>query len=306
MKTLITGAAKFNEEQLSLLNAAGIETVFHQDERERVENPGRFEAVVCNGLFMHNGIERFTALRFVQLTSAGLDRMPMDYARAHGITVKNAKGVYSIPMAEFAVCGILDLYKKSRFFAENQKQHRWEKHRGLSELFGKTACIVGMGDVGTETARRLKAFGCRIIGVNRSQRTDEAFDAVLPLEGLEEALEKSDIVVIAIALTDETKSIVRPLVPSKMKHGAILVNVARGALIDEAETAAALTDGRLSGAALDVFESEPLDEKSPLWEASERMPDNVILTPHNSFVGDGNGRRLFEVIYKNLTENIKK
>ena len=97
---------------------------------------------MCNGLFLYNSIERFTSLRLIQLTSAGLDRVPLDDIRARGIALHNAAGVYSVPMAEFAVCGILQLYKQSRFFAANQAQHKWEKHRGLLEISGKRVCIL--------------------------------------------------------------------------------------------------------------------------------------------------------------------
>ena len=124
MNVLVTGAFQLNSEELAMLEAAGHKVFTHPDERAPVEQPERYEAVVCNGLFLYNPIESFTNLRLIQLTSAGLDRVPLDYIRAHGIELHNAAGVYSVPMAEFAVCGILQLYKQSRFFAANRAQHR--------------------------------------------------------------------------------------------------------------------------------------------------------------------------------------
>ena len=293
MNVLVTGAFQLNSEELAALESAGHRVFVHPDERIPVEQPERYEAVVCNGLFLYNPIERFTNLRLIQLTSAGLDRVPLDYIHAHGIELHNAAGVYSVPMAEFAIGGILQLYKQSRFFAANQAQHKWEKHRGLLELSGKRACILGCGDVGREIAKRLKAFGCRITGVNRTVRVLPDFDDVLPLDKLAETAAACDILACCIALTPKTRGIVSEEIFGRLHDGAVFVNVARGALADEA----ALTKWLQSGgrAVLDVFEEEPLPESSPLWDM-----ENVVLTPHNSFVGEGNRARLWETIKENL------
>lgn len=293
MNVLVTGAFQLNSKELAELEAVGHKVFVHPDERIPVEQPERYEAVVCNGLFLYSPIEHFTSLRLIQLTSAGVDRVPLDYIRAHGIELHNAAGVYSVPMAEFVVCGILQLYKQSRFFAENQAQHKWEKHRGLLELSGKRVCILGCGDVGREIAKRLKAFGCHITGVNRTVRVLPDFDEVLPLDKLAETAAACDILVCCIALMPETRGIVSEEIFGRLHDGVIFVNVARGALADEA----ALTKWLQSGghAVLDVFEEEPLPESSPLWDIK-----NVILTPHNSFVGDGNRERLWETISKAL------
>ena len=293
MNVLVTGAFQLNSGELAELEAAGHKVFVHPDERVAVEEPERYEAVVCNGLFLHNRIEKFTHLRLIQLTSAGLDRVPLDDIRAHGIKLYNAAGVYSVPMAEFAIGGILQLYKQSRFFAANQAKHKWEKHRGLLELSGKRVCILGCGDVGRETARRLKAFGCRIAGVNRTVRELPDFDEVLPLDRLPDAAAVCDILICGIALTPETRGIVSKAVFDRLPADAIFVNVARGALAEEAALTAWLQGG--GHAVLDVFEEEPLPETSPLWDM-----EAVILTPHNSFVGDGNRARLWETIKENL------
>lgn len=292
MKTLITGAFPLTPEQKQALEARGMEIVFHPDERADVPQPEQYEAVVCNGLFLYHPIERFAALRVVQLTSAGYDRMPMEYAKAHGIRVYNARGVYSVPMAEFAICGILQLYKQAAFFHENQKRHVWQKHRGLLELSGKAVCILGTGDVGCEIAKRLRAFGCRVIGVNRTVRELPDFDAVLPLRQLAETVRYCDVLVVSAALTEETHGLVNADMIRNLKRGAVLVNVSRGALVDEAALLSWLQSDPSSGAVLDVFETEPLPEQSPLWDMQ-----NVILTPHNSFVSEENPARLWEKIW---------
>lgn len=293
MNVLVTGAFQLNSEELAALESAGHKVFTRPDERAPVEQPERYEAVVCNGLFLYNPIERFTNLRLIQLTSAGLDRVPLDYIHAHGIELHNAAGVYSVPMAEFAIGGILQLYKQSRFFAANQAQHKWEKHRGLLELSGKRACILGCGDVGREIAKRLKAFGCHVTGVNRTVRVLPDFDAVLPLDKLTEAVVACDILVCCIALSPETRGIVSEEIFDCLHDGAVFVNVARGALSDEAALTKWLQNG--GRAVLDVFEEEPLPQISPLWDM-----ENVLLTSHNSFVGDGNRTRLWKTIKENL------
>lgn len=293
MNVLVTGAFQLNSEELAMLEAAGHKVFTHPDERAPVEQPERYEAVVCNGLFLYNPIESFTNLRLIQLTSAGLDRVPLDYIRAHGIELHNAAGVYSVPMAEFAVYGILQLYKQSRFFAANQAQHKWEKHRGLLELSSKRVCILGCGDVGREIAKRLKAFGCQITGVNRTVHVLPNFDEILPLDKLPDAVTVCDILICCIALTPETHGIVSKEIFDRLPAGTIFVNIARGALADENALTAWLQNG--GHAVLDVFEEEPLPESSPLWDM-----ENVVLTPHNSFVGDSNRARLWETIKETL------
>lgn len=295
MKTLVTGALQLNQEQRELLELQGLEITLHPDERAPVADPELYEAVVCNGLFLYNPIERFTALRHIQLTSAGYDRVPLDYIRAHGIELHNAAGVYSVPMAEFAIGGILQLYKQTAFFRANQSAHRWEKHRGLLELAGKTVCIAGTGDVGREIAKRLKAFDCKVIGVNRTVRAFKEFDQVLPLPELLAVVRDCNILIVSMALTEETRGIVGAGIFNILQPGAVIVNVSRGALIDEPLLIEWLQSERSGGAVLDVFAQEPLPESSPLWAM-----ENVILTPHNSFVGEGNHDRQLHVLTKNI------
>ena len=138
MKLLVTGALKCLPSDISLFETLGRKVVFMKDEKGELPcNAEEFEGVICNGLFLYHPIEQFENLKFIQLTSAGYDRVPMDYVKEHNIKIFNAHGVYSIPMAEFALGGVLQLYKQSRFFNENQKAHKWDKHRGLLELYVK-------------------------------------------------------------------------------------------------------------------------------------------------------------------------
>lgn len=295
MNLLVTGAWRCTEEQLAQIAESGHQVFFLQNEKDALPLPYEsVEGVICNGLFLHHPIERFANLQYIQLTSAGFDRVPMEYVQANGIEIHNARGVYSVPMAEFAVGGVLQLYKQSRFFYENQKNKKWEKHRNLLELSGKSVCIVGCGSIGTECAKRFAAFGCKVIGVGRTSRQAEWYEQIVGMENLDDVLVSADVVVLSLPLTKQSHYLVNEDRLGKLKHGAVLVNMARGAIVDTKAMMAWLTSGH-GAAVLDVFEEEPLAGRSPLWEM-----ENVILTPHNSFVGDGNAYRLFEVIRSNL------
>ena len=296
MNLLITGAWQQAKEYIPTIESKGHQVQFLQFERD--ELPCEYEwveGIIGNGIFLSHPIEKFVNLKYIQLTSAGFDRVPMDYVKEHGIEIYNARGVYSVPMAEFAVAGVMELYKKMRFFYENQKKHNWEKHRGLLELFGKTVVIVGCGDVGIECAKRFRAFGCTVIGVNRTVKEKVAFDRIVPLSEIDMVLRGADVVVLTVALTEETRHLMNADRLKLLKGSAILVNIARGGIIDTN----ALIDcfPNLGGAVLDVFEEEPLDENSPLWDM-----ENVLITPHNSFVGDGNIERLGRIVMSVLTK----
>lgn len=295
MVILVTGAWKYTAQQRMDLEKCGCMIVDMPNEQGSLPcDPAQVECVICNGLFLYHPIEQFTSLRYIQLTSAGYDRVPMDYIRRNGIEVQNAGNVYSIPMAEFAVSMVLQLYKCAEFFRESQKRHRWEKHRGLRELCGKTVCIVGCGNVGSECAKRFRAFGCQVLGLNRTLREIEGFDAVFSMQEMKSCVSRADVVILSLPLTTETYHIFDKNILADMKDGSLLINLSRGAIVDTIALTEALQQRELF-AAMDVFEEEPLAENSLLWD----LP-NVFITPHNSFVGEGNSDRLFEVIYKNL------
>ncbi len=297
MKVLITGAWKCTQEQIDKIKSFGNEVYFLQYENEKLPCDYRdVEIVIGNGLFLSHPIEKFTNLKYIQLTSAGVDRVPTDHVKAHKIEIKNAKGVYSIPMTEFAISGVLYLYKQIDFFGKNQKIHKWEKHRGILELYGKTVCIVGCGSVGTECAKRFSVFGCRVIGIDLFPYENPLYEGLYPLECLEAKLAESDIVILTLPLTGQTRHLMNADTLSHMKKNSILVNIARGEIVDSEALVVALR-GKLGGAVLDVFEDEPLEGNSPLWEMKQ-----VMLTPHNSFIGDGNSQRLAELIIKNMEQ----
>lgn len=298
MNLLVTGAFKCAEEDLQLLSSLGNEVVFHQFEEQPLPCSYEWvEGVICNGLFLHHEIEKFPNLKYIQLTSVGFDRVDTEYVKKNNIKLFNARGVYSIPIAEYVIAGVLSLYKQMQFFYRNKDEHIWLKHRGLLELFGKTVSVIGFGNIGEECAKRFKAFGTTIYAVDIEEPKSIEYDEFFYINDLKKAIERSDIVVLTLPLNENTREMFDSKKLSWFNNGAILVNVSRGGIINQEDLIDALGENKLFGAVLDVFENEPLDEDNPLWDMS-----NVIITPHNSFVGENNLCRLKEIILKNLEE----
>ena len=301
MIALVTGAVPSATDFCRELSDLGIEVIFHQMETDPLpEDALSAEVAVCNGLFLRRDYREFHNLKFVQLTSAGYDRVPVQEMRKSGIVVKNAGNTFAIPMAEHVLCCALMLLRHMPAFIRNQDKKNWVKDRFLSELSGKTVCILGCGSVGSECAKRFGAFGANVIGVAR--RTDEksSFSEVVCFSDLGRALPKADILVLATSLNESTRGLVDREVLSSMKEGSLLINVSRGEIVKEGDLANALVAGHLAGAALDVFEREPLSTNSPFWGM-----ENVIVTPHNSFVGEANARRFFHVALANISRHVE-
>ena len=298
MNILITGAIILNENFKKNIIELNNNIIFQQNEKDELICDYLWvEGVICNSLFLYHDITKFKNLKYIQLTSAGYDRVPLDYINKNNITIYNAKGVYSIPMAEFVISSVLQIYKQNRFFNDNQKKHIWEKNRNLLELFGKNVCILGCGNVGTECAKRFKAFECNVYGVDINIYQNKYFDEIINIKSLNEILPKGDIVVLTLPLTSLTKHLFDKNKFNLMKENAILINISRGAIINTDDLIN--YSSKLNAIILDVFEEEPLNENSPLWNMS-----NVIITPHNSFVGENNNARLYKLILNNLRENI--
>ena len=301
MKLLMTGAFNCIAEQKLNIEKLGCEVMFQQMENEPLSQEiYEAEAIICNGLFLYNDLDKFPNLKFVQLTSAGLDRVPVERMKEKGITLCNARGVYSTPMAEWALTGVLTLYKHTNEFYSNQQNHKWVKDRNIKELSGSKICIVGCGSVGTESAKMFKPFASEIIAVDIVKPASDLYDAYYTIKNISKAVENADVVILTLPLTDETRNMFNKEILSQFKNDAILVNIARGAVVSEDDLINALKENKLGGAVLDVFNTEPLSEESELWNM-----ENVIITPHNSFVSPKNAERLYNVVYNNLKDFMK-
>ena len=295
-KVLLTGAYSFTNDKIKAVQDLGYYTHFVQDENSELNiDVSDFDAVVCNGLFLHNDIVKFKNLKLIQTTSKGLDRLPLDYAKENNIEVKNAKDVYSIPLAEWVIMRTLELYKNAGIIFENQKNRVWEKQRNLFEIAGKTVLIIGAGSVGKEVAKRFGAFSAYVIAVDKEKKSSEYFSEFVFINDVDAYIPKSDIIVLALPLTKDTRLIFNADRISKMKSEAVLINVSRGAVLDEEALTLALKRNKIKGAALDVFYKEPLSEKSELWDL-----ENVYVSSHNAFVSNEANKRLYELILSNL------
>lgn len=242
-------------------------------------------------------------LKWIHSTAAGVAQLAYPELRDSGILVTNPRGIFSKPMAEHIIGMMLALarnfpdstrYQDKCVWGQSQI---WDKPEQLSELNGKTLLIVGFGSIGYELAKRAKAFEMRVWGVTRSGRGDASLaDKIVPATELPTVLPEADYVVIAAPETSETKHLIGAEEISKMKHGARLLNLGRGSLLDEAALVAALESGQLAGAALDVTSTEPLPTDSPLWKAP-----NLFITPHTSGVSERLWERQTEILL-NLLE----
>lgn len=298
MDLLLTGCFNYSETQLEKIRGLGytIHYMPHEDGVLPVP-PDELDAIVCNGLFLQHEINQFRRLKLIQLTSAGLDRVPVDKINELGIMLKNARGVYSTPMAEWAVFRILEYFKHGWKFKAEQEKASWAKDRELREVANTKAAIIGAGNVGQEVAKRLQAFGAETIGFDINTDERPGFDFLELITNIQNRIREFDIIVVTAPLLPSTKGLINRDLLHHLKADAIIVNIARGALIDQQALTEVLSERKDLFAALDVFEQEPLSNNSLLWKM-----ENVAVSPHNSFVGNGNNNRMFDVIYNNLKE----
>lgn len=218
-------------------------------------------------------------LRWIQLTSAGVDRAARSGLLHGDIMLTSASGLHATPIGEYVLCVMLMFCKGAPKFVRAQDRREWVRYMP-QELYGKTVGVVGLGRIGAEVARLAKAFGCRVIATRRSATSrsrDELVDELLPASALPELLAQSDFVVLSVPLTPETRHLIGEAELRAMKSTGVLINIARGAVVDEAALVRALKESWIAGAGLDVFEQEPLPSESELWGM-----ENVILSPHIS------------------------
>jgi phosphoglycerate dehydrogenase-like enzyme len=237
-----------------------------------------------------------SGLRWIQTTSIGFEALSAHPPR-QGIVVTNAAGLKAPTVAEHAMTLLLAVMRNLPGAEERQRSARWagqDLAPTVRSLAGKRILCLGYGAIGRDLARKLTAFDAEVIAVTRSGKGSPPARLVLPFGELDRILPTADAVILALPLTDETRHIVDRARLAHLKPGAVLVNVGRGELIDEAALAQALIEGKLGGAGLDVFAQEPLPETSPLW----RCP-RTILTPHLGGQGGDGDRLLIQLIHDN-------
>jgi phosphoglycerate dehydrogenase-like enzyme len=238
-------------------------------------------------------------LRFVQGTAAGtgeqVDAAGLTDADLDRVAVTTAVGVHGGPLAEFAILGLLAFTRDLRRMQADQAARRWP-HYATDDLDGRRIVVLGTGVIGTQVARVAAALGMRTIGVNNSGGTPtNPFDELHGPADLSRLVAGANALVVTVPLTEQTRGMIDAKVLDTLADDAVVVNVGRGAVIDEAALIAALESGRLAGAALDVTTTEPLSEDSQLWA----MP-NVLLSPHTAALSPRENERIVELFIDNL------
>jgi len=214
-------------------------------------------------------------LKWVHALTAGVDHYPVEALRDAGVALTNASGVHAEPIAEQVLGYLLCFERNLHRGIRQQARGEWDRYGG-HELRGKTVGIVGLGAIGGRTAELASALGTTVVGTKRTPAdAPDDVDEVFAPSGLPTVLEQSDYVVLTCPLTDDTRGLIDREAIATMREDAVLVNVARGEIVDGDALVAAVRDGEIRGAALDVFCEEPLPTDSPLWDM-----DEVILTPH--------------------------
>jgi phosphoglycerate dehydrogenase-like enzyme len=259
-------------------------------------------------------LQRAPGLQWVQLLSAGADHVLSGPFKATSISLTTASGIHATPIAEYTLASMLSYAHRIHLSIRAQLRHEWLKSgqfmASIEDLRGRTLGIIGYGSIGRETARLAQAFGMTVLALKRDpgDRKDHGWnpaglgdpDGTIPQqffgpEQRAEMLHECDFVSVTLPLTDHTRKFIGASEFAAIKPGAFVVNIGRGEVIDETAMIAALKDGKLGGAGLDVFEREPLPAESPLWDI-----ENVILTPHMSGANRGYMDHACELFADNL------
>ena len=240
-------------------------------------------------------------LRVISKWGTGVDSIDREAARRHGVAVRNTPGAFTDPVADQIMAYVLSFSRRVPWMASEMREGGWHKQRATA-LSNCTLGIIGVGEIGKAVARRAQAFGTRLLG-NDIVPMPAEFLRQCPIAMTEKStvLRESDFVTLCCDLNPTSFQIVAEPELSMMKQSAVLVNCARGPLVEEAALVRALAERHIAGAALDVFENEPLAADSPL-----RRMDNVLLSPHNANSSEPHWRRIHELTIRNLIEELER
>jgi phosphoglycerate dehydrogenase-like enzyme len=225
-------------------------------------------------------LSRCPNLKWVHSATAGVERVLTPAALERGLAITNARGVFSDPIAEYVIMWILAIGRRLPQLLELQRERTWQPLEGR-EMADLTVGVVGLGSIGRRVAELAVAFGSRVVATRRNPGVGEEIPGIaetLPSDRLPDLMRQSDFVVLALPLTQGTSDLVDAEMLAHAKPGSWLINVARGALVDDRALIRAVRDGRMGGAVLDAFREEPLPADSELYETP-----NIIVTPHTSW-----------------------
>ena len=243
-------------------------------------------------------VEKSPNLKWLQIHPAGAERPIYRQLRARGVKVTTASGATAVTVAHSTLGAVIAINRRFPLLADAQRRHAWEPRlaeRSPRDFAGQCAVIVGMGPIGRNIASLLAMLGMRTIGVRRTAEPVEPCEKVVAYEQLHEVLPQADWLILCCPASPVTRGIANAAAFAAMPEGAHLINVARGEIAVEQDVVAALQSGRLAGAYLDVFEREPLDAASPLWD----LP-NVLVSPHTASHSLGQNEAIFGIFLDNL------
>lgn len=274
--------------------------LFFDNEKDLLESDNIEGVEIILGEPELSTIHSLKNLRWIQMTWAGANKYTSAPDFPENIVLTNASGAYGCVISEYIVSGILALVKNLFAYRVQMQDGGWSKIEGEDTIEGKRVLILGTGNVGEETAKKLKCFGCETVGICRTPgKRVPFFDKIYTIDSLDEQLPCADIVIIALPGTEETAGMFDAERIGRMKADAILVNVGRGFIVNTDDLTEALQSGCLRGAVIDVTDPEPLPENYPL-----RHMENVVLTPHISGVSWGDNtytkKRIMEIFCENL------
>jgi len=293
----VLSSVKIGEERLGKLLKAQPQAEIVQVKEFSVEDRQAEILLTYGWDIKKETLDLFPNLKWVQTLSAGVDALPLAKLAEKDVLLTNVKGAHKIQMAEHVVWSMLMLLRQGTTFVKQQQQKVFSAKPKVDEMYGKSVCIIGAGTIGKEIAQRCAAFGMTVYGVSRKGAEDPAYAKVVSVNKMSEVLSISDIVVIVLPLTGDTRNFVNADFIDQMKTGALLVNAARGPVADEEALLKALQDRKIEAAALDVFVQEPLPEDSPFWDL-----DNVFITPHIGGRTIQASERMWDVFTENLAK----
>ncbi|MUV38716.1 4-phosphoerythronate dehydrogenase [Lentibacillus sp. JNUCC-1] len=240
-------------------------------------------------------LEKANQLKWIMVISAGMDEMPLKTLEKKDILVTNARGIHKVPMAEYVISMLLQVYRKEKQLFEYENDHVWGKHAHMEEISNRKMLVAGTGAIGQEVARLAKAFNMTTVGVSRSGRQVEHFDETYPNTELEGLLGDVDFVVSVMPSTPETYHFFEQRHFKAMPEHAVFLNMGRGDAVSSDVMLEAVQNGDIAHAVLDVFEEEPLPEDHPFWDEA-----NITVTPHLSGVSSQYVTRALGIFEQNL------
>lgn len=269
------------------LRDAGIEVIVSDDAPD----------TPCDAVVTFDHRDWFFDAQWVHSILTGVDRYPIDAYADAGVILTSSTGIHGDAVGQSVLGYMLSIARDLHRYRDHQRERTWHQHScdEMLRLDGESLCIVGLGVLGSGIARYAGAIGMSLTGVRRSGSPTEEVETVYTPDQLHTAIEDAKFVALAVPLMDETEGLIDAAAFERMRDDAYLINVARGPVVDEAALIDALESGEIAGAALDVYDTEPLPESSPLWGM-----ENVLMTPHVSALFPSYHESVGEIVIENI------